>query len=534
MKDTYFFWLFVFCCIIFLAHLGYLYVDIMEARNFVTAREMVEDGNWIFTTMNGDPRYQKPPLPTWLSAGMGELFGVQTVWALRFPAGIACIALVLYFYKLLKKITQNAQLSFYAGLILATAYLVIFVGKRATWDIFSYAFALIGVYYVYKSLIAEKTQYFSYLLAGIFFGFSVLSKGPTGFYVIVGPFFLAYLIAYGFPNFKQWKGWILTGLVTAIVGFSWYYYIYLYDTETFLNIMEIESNARTNREVKSITRYFSFPIQMGIWAFFAVVSMIYPFVKKQTENPKVYKLLFWWTVICFVLLCLVPSKKERYLFPLMIPLAATTGIYVYHLLKSVDLKSWEKWIANLTFGLAGIIALVVPVGLFSVVKVEVGFFSITYSIFSFLIGIYLIRQTFFKKSFFNSFYGTVIYMTCTVLLATPIIDEIFRSNENHKSIMIIKEQNPLNLKIYSYNIYSPEIWFKLGMKLPNVDFSNPKTIPTEQTFFLVSEEWVGLDEWEKQNYKVVLVDRFDDNEEKEGTKNYVSRKKLNLYQVQKL
>ncbi|HNQ27790.1 MAG TPA: glycosyltransferase, partial [Aquaticitalea sp.] len=41
-------------------------VSIMEARNFITAREMVDDGNWLLTTMNGEARYEKPPLPTWL------------------------------------------------------------------------------------------------------------------------------------------------------------------------------------------------------------------------------------------------------------------------------------------------------------------------------------------------------------------------------------------------------------------------------------------------------------------------------------
>lgn len=42
--------------------------DIMEARNMVTAREMVHDGNWLVPTMNGDLRLEKPPLPTWLTA----------------------------------------------------------------------------------------------------------------------------------------------------------------------------------------------------------------------------------------------------------------------------------------------------------------------------------------------------------------------------------------------------------------------------------------------------------------------------------
>ena len=50
--------------IVFVAHLQVLLINIMEARNFITAREMIVDGNWLLTTINGEPRYQKPPLPT--------------------------------------------------------------------------------------------------------------------------------------------------------------------------------------------------------------------------------------------------------------------------------------------------------------------------------------------------------------------------------------------------------------------------------------------------------------------------------------
>ena len=43
-------------------------VTIMEARNFISAREMLTDNNWRLTTLNGEARYQKPPLPTCITA----------------------------------------------------------------------------------------------------------------------------------------------------------------------------------------------------------------------------------------------------------------------------------------------------------------------------------------------------------------------------------------------------------------------------------------------------------------------------------
>src|SRR5690606_33857985 len=158
MKINYNLLLFL-CFSMFLLHLNYLFVDIMEARNFVTAREMVDDGNWLFTTMNGEPRYQKPPLPTWLSAGMGAIFGTNSIWALRFPAALACVGLILVFYRFVKKETQNINLALTIGLILTTTYLVLFVGKRATWDIFCYSFTLMGVYFFSRTFQSEKNNF---------------------------------------------------------------------------------------------------------------------------------------------------------------------------------------------------------------------------------------------------------------------------------------------------------------------------------------------------------------------------------------
>ena len=60
----------IFVAVTFFANNHVLVPDIMESRNIVTAREMVYDGNWVVTTMNGDLRLENrrcphgpPPLP---------------------------------------------------------------------------------------------------------------------------------------------------------------------------------------------------------------------------------------------------------------------------------------------------------------------------------------------------------------------------------------------------------------------------------------------------------------------------------------
>src|SRR3712207_3615056 len=63
--------------------------SLMEARNFITVREMTQHRNWLIPTLNGEPRLAKPPLPTWITAvsalGSGGLYNLV---ALRLPAAL--------------------------------------------------------------------------------------------------------------------------------------------------------------------------------------------------------------------------------------------------------------------------------------------------------------------------------------------------------------------------------------------------------------------------------------------------------------
>lgn len=523
------------CLGFFICHLNYLYVDIMEARNLVTAREMLNDGHWLMTTLNGEPRYQKPPLPTWLSAGMGAIFGIQNVWALRFPAAISTIVLILTFYQFLKKETQNKVLSSLAALVLATSFLVLFEGKRANWDTFTYSFAFLGVYYFWLTFKNSGQQLAHYILAAFFFGCSILSKGPTGIYTVVVPFLMAYCLTYGFPKIK-WNYWMLMAILTLIIGFSWYAYLYLYDHDTLLSILEIESEARTNRAVKPFTRYLSFPVQMGVWTFFTIFSLIIPWFKRQNEHSTTYRFLFWWVLICLVLLSLVPSKKERYLFPLMIPLAGTTALYLYQLMQTIRWAKWEKHLVKFAFGLNALLALSVPFVVFLVLKTPFGFYALTFSILCFFIGISMLFQLFKNLEIKQLIWGNIFFIASTMLLGIPVIDQQFDNNPHKKSFIDYKENiQQSGLKLYGFEAYIPEIWFKYGEVIPNLDFNPKHWENTDPEFLLLfnpdefQEE--KLDFLKNAHFQLTLIDEFDDNEEKFGQNNHSSRKKILLYRV---
>lgn len=520
--------------VLLFAHLGLLYVDIMEARNFVSAREMADEGHWIFTTMNDVPRYEKPPLPTWFTAFMGEIFGFRNIAALRFPAALSAFLLIYYFLKIVRLISGNKKLAFISSLILVTNFLVIYVGRRNNWDIFSYSFMVIGIYYFILALKDYKI-WRNFSLAGLMFGLSILSKGPTGPYVLLIPFIAAYLITYGLPKGKIWGGIVGCAIVSALIGFSWYIYIYIADPETFMSIMKKEAMARENRNVKPFTRYLSFPVQTGIWIFYSVIGLIFPWMKNRTNQPKVYMFFFYWTVFALFLLSLVPSKKERYLFPMMVPLAATTGFYLYFLFRNIVMKKWELNLNKIIFSILAMVCLLISAGVF-LLPAQFSIYNILFSVSAFACAVALVYFIYGNRSFEKAFYTLIFLMISTGLFGIPVIDKMLNNNKNFKSLSELKPKiEQEHLKLYAVS-YMPEVWFRYQGIIPQMEPDDPSTFPKEKSFYLAMEadnKHEVLEKLSNLGWKLTYIGTFDENEEAEPSKNHVGRKVHLVYKVEK-
>ena len=115
-------------------------VSIMEARNFISAREMLTDDNWILTTMNGEARYEKPPLPTWITAFFGYIFGITSVLALRWPALLFLASIGVSVYLLSKKLELSKTHSLINGFIALTSFYAIETYYLITYFSYSISF----------------------------------------------------------------------------------------------------------------------------------------------------------------------------------------------------------------------------------------------------------------------------------------------------------------------------------------------------------------------------------------------------------
>jgi 4-amino-4-deoxy-L-arabinose transferase-like glycosyltransferase len=216
---------------IFFVNLEAIFVNIMEARNFITAREMLQDGNWILTTLNGEPRYQKPPLPTWLTAFSAALFGLKNLFALRLPAALVTVLLILVSYTFSYKFTKNKIYAFISSLILATSFYIVFAGRNGQWDIFTHGFMMVSIYQIFLFFKNDEKLYYRAFIAAIFFGMSFMSKGPVSLYALWLPFLISFGITFKFKNYKKRIFPLVSFLIISLLLYAcWHWYTYTFDT----------------------------------------------------------------------------------------------------------------------------------------------------------------------------------------------------------------------------------------------------------------------------------------------------------------
>ena len=522
--------------VIYCFHLDVLDPNIMEARNFVTAREMLTDGNWLLTTMDGLPRYEKPPLPTWKVAAFGYIFGLDNVWALRLPSALITLVMLFVMYTLSRKLTQNKGYALYTALIAATSFFIVFAGRNGTWDIFAHAFMVAGIYSLFQFFQNESNSYKYASLAGLCIGLSFMSKGPVSHYALLLPFLIAYGITYKFENFKRkWLPLLGMLVIIAVLSSWWAYYIYVNDVADATRIAEKESSRWLGYEVKPFYYYWSFFTQSGVWTIPAFVALLYPYLKNKVCNRKGYQFVLFWTLASVILLSLIPTKKSRYLLPVLMPLAFTTAFYVEYLIRVFHQKisKWERLPVYFNFGLIATIGLVFPIGgyLYFGEKLDghYAYFILTVVLLEAVSLFMWVRL--YKKKIADVFYGTILFIAIVVGAGFPLANA-FTGNPTYNSIATLSKSP---IPVYNLNGMAPELLWDYGTKTIRITKDELLTIDNEETFGVITGPSTDKDvlDFLKDKYTVRYDQRYDLNLVDSTKRGYKSRLTVDYYIVTK-
>jgi len=457
--------------VIFLFHLNVLPVTIMEARNFITAREMITDGNWLLTTMNDLPRYQKPPLPSWLSAVFGGLFGIENVASLRLPTMLTAVlgSVILYVFSL--KIIADKRLALINALVLTTSFYFMAIVNEAPWDIYTHVFMLISIYYLFSAFTTEKSVWKHWLLAALFFGLSFMGKGPISFYALLLPFIIAYGIFYRFQNFKRKIAPTVVFLIVGfVIGLWWFVYVRIADPNAFLAIAKKETGNWSSYNVRPFYYYWSFFTQSGIWTILAFTGLAYPYLKNKVCDKKAYLFTFLWTVIAVVLLSIIPEKKSRYLMPVLIPLALNTGFYIDYVIRafSTTMKKSEKIPIYVHFVVIAGIGMLFPIGGYIFLKDDLSEYLMYFISASVVLASISIAILYYlkKQQIFTLFLLNVLFVMGVKLLVFPLSKAL----EKNPEYQIVSQDS--ESPVFSYGELAPEVIWHYGAALPEIDENN--------------------------------------------------------------
>ena len=529
------------CLLLFFPHLDVLYANIMEARNFNTAREMLHFDNWVFTTMNGDARYEKPPLPTWLAAFSAAVFGLTKLWALRLPSALITTVLVLFSYTLSRKrLGLTAKQSLYTALILATSFYVLFAGRNGTWDIFAHSFMLGGIYFLFAFFTETSRKYKNAILAGIFIGLSFMSKGPVSHFALLLPFLIAYAWVYKFRSFRSRLVPFAALLIIALALSAWWALaIYFGDSDTAQAIADKESAAWANHNTRAFYYYWSFFTQSGIWTVPAFVALLYPYLKSRVSDLKVYRFSLIWTLAAVVLLSCIPEKKSRYLLPVLIPLALNTSFYIEYLVRCFKALTdkRETFPVYFYFGLLTLITLLAgPAVLYlfaSDMQTTDWLWFALFQLSMIAIAFVFIRSL--KSKRIEPAFYSVVAMCCAIItFAFPLVRLTYTNPDYREIAPVIQHYKESGKPLYYLQTSSPELIWDFGERVPLLITNDQRNLPKATSFYVVVEkDRVDVLEEQLPEYNLELTECYDGNITSKADRNYKSRRIGCIYKATK-
>lgn len=529
--------LFIVASISFFTKLWLEDVGLMESRNFISAREIIESGNWLVTTLNGSYRFEKPPLPTWSVAAMMKITGnIDDAWIFRIPAALLAMWLVFLMYKFVKKLSKDNFLSFMSALILSTTFMLQKEGIINTWDIFSYVFMFAGITYLTEGLKTSKPLDFTKF--AVFFACSLLSKGPVAPYALLLPFLVSYGLIYGVDDYKKNKKLIIKSLILAIlIALIWPLCILINNYELFLLVLEKEKNTWDTKSVRGYLYYIDYFVYTGGWLIFLLYSLFNKFLKGKISNDhkKLLKMSTLWSLMIFILISVVKMKKQRYGIPLYIVAAIPSGVLCTYLYRSTydTLTKWDKYLLKIQEWLIKIALIGIPILL--IVKSN---FKPTPIVIILIIFYSLLAKGYFYalKKYKKEISKMVVIGTAALMLliSSTLVWFIYEKvlcppqDKNIKYLESIRKFDK-KIKIYSTDFRIEYVW-KIGRKIIDIDKvekGSNKTLDIPEKILFLTEDRGDLEELKNySNIKDYVIEKVESYH-----RNVESKKFVELYEV---
>lgn len=459
-------------------------VAVMEARNFISAREIVESGKWLIPTLNGQPRIAKPPLPIWITAIPMLIAGSDhSMVANRIPSGLAAVLMAVFVYRFGFLLTRDRNIAVISLLVTATSYIFIYMARQNTWDVYAHSFMACAVYYLFKGLRDSRTRIHAFLAPGLFMALSFMSKGPVAFFALLLPFLIGYGVAYGGKDFiTHGRALVLCALVTVALSSIWPALVYLNLPHAAEHVFRDETSSWAGRHTNPFW-YYLLKLQNigGVWLPFLIYGVLRPRLKNSAVLKKEYLMALAWLLATLVLISITPEKKDRYIFPAVFPASLLVAMVYNQVMGASDRAGkvlaaiFLVEIAAVMFIISGALIYFSGITLFPLLKAAV------------LAGFgFLVLHDFLKGRREHIHYKAVFGLLLCLLLAGPLAQSLFPKPEYEAFLSLRQNEEFKGKDIYSLVDVDPEYIWAMGRKVKFISEKDLNSILPGQTIVLIS------------------------------------------------
>lgn len=334
--------------LLFVPLLGATHLFDWDEINFAEAsREMLVTGNWAIPQIGFEPFWEKPPLFFWLQAISMKVFGVNE-FAARFPNAVCGIITLLVLYRLGRKLV-NEQFGWMWTLIYAGSLLPQLYFKSGIIDPWFNLFIFLAVYQL-----AAYSEHYNQrpvsriLLAGLFTGLAVMTKGPVAL-LIVGLCYGVFALLHRFRNFMKPLHILYFLLVTALAGSIWFIALLMNGQQHIITefiVYQVRLFQTEDAGHGGPFFYHFIVLLIGCFPAAALSILSMRIRKRSNDTPRQFLLwmsiLFWVTLLLF---SIVKTKIVHYSSLCYFPLTYLAAVSFYHLYKRKwTLPAWNKWL----------------------------------------------------------------------------------------------------------------------------------------------------------------------------------------------
>jgi 4-amino-4-deoxy-L-arabinose transferase-like glycosyltransferase len=296
----------------------------------ITAREMIENNNYLWPTLNGEPRLQKTPLNYWLVAAAGKLTGKVDELTTRLPSAIfAFLSAAAILYYLSRWLLLRTAAISTAVWSTSLAYLrSSHDGRPDTVMTFFIVLCMLSFYGVVTSE-NRRGQVIQSIIFWISFALANLSKGPAPVA------YITILIAVYIIFTRNWRiiGRMLPVagiLIFLVIVLPWPLYIAI-KINWNLTLWKNEFIDRLSGDYAkgNYPIYYYLPMMFKYitpWVVFLPICLAAPFYRVWKEKRPLMIYLWIWFAAGIIFLTIDAGKRQHYIIPLIPAMAMLTGI----------------------------------------------------------------------------------------------------------------------------------------------------------------------------------------------------------------